>query len=288
MLTLILIFSLMPLSVLYVLADYLIYPLVRHVVRYRLKVVQKNIRLSFPEKSLQEQNELINAFYHHFADILVEIIYGFRISDQEMLERVVFDNVEMLEELAHKKHGVMVYLGHICNWEWLADLNKRFQDKSIIEYNVYRKQKNSVIDKIMLKLRGKRGGECVEKNGLLRKLVQLRQADYPFVVGLIADQKPTPRNAHVWTTFLNQETAFLDGGEVLVRKFDLGAVYANIISPKRGYYHIHFEVITEEPTAMKENEITLTYARLIEDNIRQQPQRWLWTHNRWKYQRPQE
>ena len=144
MLTLILIFSLMPLSVLYVLADYLIYPLVRHVVRYRLKVVQKNIRLSFPEKSLQEQNELVNAFYHHFADILVEIIYGFRISDQEMLERVVFDNVDMLEELAHKKHGVMVYLGHICNWEWLADLNKRFQDKSIIEYNVYRKQKNSV------------------------------------------------------------------------------------------------------------------------------------------------
>lgn len=116
MLTLILIFSLMPLSVLYVLADYLIYPLVRHVVRYRLKVVQKNIRLSFPEKSLQEQNKLVNAFYHHFADILVEIIYGFRISDQEMLERVVFDNVDMLEELAHKKHGVMVYLGHICNW----------------------------------------------------------------------------------------------------------------------------------------------------------------------------
>ena len=48
------IFSLLPLSVLYFLADYLLYPLIRHVVRYRLKLVCKNIRLSFPEKSEAE------------------------------------------------------------------------------------------------------------------------------------------------------------------------------------------------------------------------------------------
>jgi KDO2-lipid IV(A) lauroyltransferase len=137
----------------------------------------------------------------------------------------------------------------------------------------------------MLLLRSKRGGECVEKNLLLRKLVQLRHANHPFVIGLIADQKPSPRNAHTWTTFLHQDTAFLDGGEVLARKFDLGVVYANITSPQRGYYRIHFELITDNPAALPENEITLTYARLIQDNILQQPAQWLWTHNRWKHQR---
>lgn len=279
------IFSLFPLSVLYFLADYVIYPLVRYVVRYRLQLVRKNIRLSFPEKSEMERDAIINAFYHHFADILVEIIYGYRVSNEEMRARVVFDNVDMLEDLARKKHGVIVYLGHMCNWEWLADLNKQFVDQSIIEYNVYRKQKSANADKAILQLRSKRGGECVEKNSLLRKLVQLRHADYPFVIGLIADQKPSPRNAHTWTTFLNQDTAFLDGGEVLARKFDLGVVYANIISPKRGYYRIHFEVITDDPQSMPENEITLAYARMIETNIRQQPERWLWTHNRWKHSR---
>ena len=279
------IFSLFPLSVLYFLADYVIYPLVRYVVRYRLQLVRKNIRLSFPEKSEMERDAIINAFYHHFADILVEMIYGYRVSDAEMRARVVFDNVDMLEDLARKKHGVIVYLGHMCNWEWLADLNKQFVDQSIIEYNVYRKQKSANADKAILQLRSKRGGECVEKNSLLRKLVQLRHADYPFVIGLIADQKPSPRNAHTWTTFLNQDTAFLDGGEVLARKFDLGVVYANIISPKRGYYRIHFELITDDPQSVPENEITLSYARMIEANIRQQPARWLWTHNRWKYSR---
>lgn len=279
------IFSLFPLSVLYFLADYVIYPLVRYVVRYRLQLVRKNIRLSFPEKSEMERDAIINAFYHHFADILVEIIYGYRVSDAEMRARVVFDNVDMVEDLARKKHGVIVYLGHMCNWEWLADLNKQFVDQSIIEYNVYRKQKSANADKAILQLRSKRGGECVEKNMLLRKLVQLRHVDHPFVIGLIADQKPSRRNAHTWTTFLNQDTAFLDGGEVLARKFDLGVVYANIISPKRGYYRIHFEVITDDPQSMPENEITLAYARMIETNIRQQPERWLWTHNRWKHSR---
>ena len=285
MLLLIGIFSLLPLSVLYVLADYLIYPLVRYVVRYRLKLVRKNIRLSFPEKTEAEQNAIVNAFYHHFADLLVEIIYGYRVSDEEMRERVCFENMELLEELARKNHGVIAYLGHMCNWEWIADVGKQFKDKSIVEYNVYRKQKNAKVDHAMLLLRSKRGGECVEKNVLLRKLVQLRHADHPFVVGLIADQKPSPRNAHVWTTFLNQDTAFLDGGEVLARKFGLGVVYANITSPKRGHYHVHFELITDNPTALPENTITLTYARMIENNICQQPERWLWTHNRWKWSR---
>jgi KDO2-lipid IV(A) lauroyltransferase len=250
-----------------------------------LKLVRKNIALSFPEKSEVERSAIINAFYHHFADLLVEIIYGYRISDQEMRERVVFENMHLLEDLARKKHGVIAYLGHMCNWEWIADVGKQFTDPSIVEYNVYRRQKNPKADQAMLLLRSKRGGECVEKNLLLRKLVQLRHANHPFVIGLIADQKPSPRNAHTWTTFLHQDTAFLDGGEVLARKFDLGVVYANITSPQRGYYRIHFELITDNPAALPENEITLTYARLIQDNILQQPAQWLWTHNRWKHQR---
>ena len=285
MLLFIRVFSLLPLSVLYFLSDYLIYPLIRYVARYRLKLVRKNIRLSFPEKSPQEQKAIINAFYHQFADVLVEIIYGYRISDEEMSERVVFENLEMLEDLTLQKHGVMLYMGHMGNWEWIADLSKRFGNKSIAEYNVYRRLKNLGAEKAMLILRGKRGGECVEKNLILRKLVQLRHANHPFVIGLIADQKPSPRNAHVWTTFLNQETSFLNGGEVLARKFDLGVVVVLVTSPKRGYYRARFEMITNDPQSMPENEITLSFARMLEANIRQQPERWLWTHNRWKWSR---
>ena len=285
LLLLICIFSLLPLPALYRLADYLIYPLLRYVVRYRLDLVRKNIRLSFPHKSAQEQAQIVDDFYHHFSSVLVEIIYGYRASDEEMRQRVVFENMELLEDLARRKHGVIAYLGHVCNWEWIADVGKQFDDPTIVEHNIYRRLKNPRANRAMLLLRGKRGGECVEKNQLLRKLVQLRHVQYPYVVGLIADQKPSPRNAHVWTTFLNQDTAFLDGGETLARKFNLGVVYVHIHSPQRGYYRIHFELITDDPSSMPQDSITLTYARLLEENICQQPHAWLWTHNRWKWGR---
>jgi KDO2-lipid IV(A) lauroyltransferase len=275
--------SLCSLSVLYRISDYIIYPLARYIVRYRLRLVRKNIRLSFPEKTDAEQKSIINNFYHHFADLLVEIVYGYRISEDEMRERVVFENLDVVEQLANQNHGCIAYLGHMCNWEWIADIGNQFSDPTIVEYNVYRRQKSERSNRAILAIRDRRGGECIEKNLLLRKLVQLRQASHNFVIGLIADQKPSPRNAHIWTTFLNQDTAFLDGGEVLARKFNYAVVFAHIISPSRGYYRIRFEVITDSPTTMGNEEITLTYARLLEQNIRQQPHMWLWTHNRWKW-----
>ena len=286
MLSLIRILSRLPLPLLYFVADALVYPLMYHVVRYRRAVVAKNLRMSFPEKSAKQRRDLERQFYRRFASTIMEIIYGYRISDEEMRERFVFENVELVEELAHKNKGVFFMLGHLGNWEWIADIGKRYTDTSIKEYNVYRQQKSPSADQAMLALRLKRGGGgCIEKKQLLRQLVAMRHADNPITIGLISDQKPSPRNAHVWTTFLNQETAFLDGGEVLARKFGYAVTYVHVESPKRGYYRARFEVITDNPAATNPTEITLAYARLLEQNILESPALWLWTHNRWKWSR---
>ena len=279
------IFSLLPLSVLYLMADAIIYPLMYYVVRYRLKVVRKNMRNSFPEKSQSELKQIEKQFYHHFADLLVEVVYGYRVGEEEMRERVVFENVDLVEDLASKTHGVIAYLGHMGNWEWLVDLNKRFVNPSMVEYNVYRQLKNPKSDAMMLELRSKRGGECIEKNQLLRKLVLLRHAEHPFVVGMLADQKPSKRSSYVWTEFLHQETAFLDGSEVLAKKFGFSAVYAHIWLTNRGYYRVRFELIADDPSTMQPEEMTNRYAELLEKNICAQPEQWLWTHNRWKWGR---
>ena len=285
MLFLIRILSYIPLSVLYFLADTLVYPLMYYVVHYRRKVVAKNLRISFPDKSENERKKLEKKFYHHFADLIVETIYGYRISKEEMRERVVFENLDMLENLARKTHGTIAYLAHLGNWEWIADVGNQYLDKSIVEYNVYRRLKNPHSDRIMLELRSKRGGECIEKNQLLRKLVLLRRAEHPFVVGMLADQKPSKRSSYIWTQFLKQETAFLDGSEVLAKKFGFSAVYAHIWSPKRGYYRVRFELITDNPVDMPFEAMTKCYAQLLEQNISAQPEQWLWTHNRWKWSR---
>ena len=279
------IFSLLPLSVLYAISDLILYPLVYYVIGYRLKIVRNNLRNSFPETNPTELKKLEKQFYHHFSDLLVEVIYGYRATDEQMREHVVFENIELVEQLALQTNGVIAYLGHLCNWEWIADLNKRFSNPSMIEYNVYRQLKSISADKMMLELRGKRGGECIEKKQLLRKLVVLRHSAQPYVIGMVADQKPSKRSSYIWTQFLHQETAFLDGSEVLARKFGFSAVYARIESFQRGYYSVRFELITDNPETMQPGEMTKKYASLLEQNISSQPEQWLWTHNRWKWGR---
>ena len=279
------ILSRLPLSLLYIIADVVIYPLAYYVLGYRKKVVRKNLRHSFPEKSKSELRTIERQFYHHFASMLAEVVYGYRASQEEMRQRVVFENIDMLLDLAHDKRGVIIGLGHICNWEWIADLGNRLAEKSIVEYNVYRQLKNPRSNRMMLDLRSKRGGECVEKNLILRQLVSLRRAADSYVVGMVADQKPSKRSSYVWTQFLHQETAFLDGSEVLARKFNLPFVYAHILSPERGYYRVRFELISDHPEALAPGDMTRKYAALLEQNILLQPHQWLWTHNRWKWNR---
>ena len=289
MLTLIKILSFLPLGALYALGDVLTYPILYYIVRYRRRVVAKNLRLSFPDMSDRERKALERKYYHHLVDIVAEIIWSYRASEEQMRAHFVAPNVDEVERWAQQKGGVIFMLGHLGNWEWTADVQHRFEQPNMQHYNVYRRLHNPSADKAMNAVREKRSGEGsnIEKNNLLRKLVMLRSAvrnqQSAFTLGLIADQKPSPRNAHYRTTFMNQDTAFLDGGEVIARKFDLAVTYVHITSPKRGYYTAQVELITDDAPHTEPNFITEQFARRLEANIRLQPELWLWSHNRWKW-----
>ena len=175
-------------------------------------------------------------------------------------------------------------LAHFGNWEWMASL-QQWLSPGVTELNVYRRIKSQAMDRLMLDLRAKRGGVCVEKQRILRELVRCRAEKKPVIVGLLSDQKPRPEVTRTWTTFLNQETGFLDGGEMLGKKFGYPVFYVYITREKRGYYRAKMLPLAANPKETAEGEITLAYARILEQNIQEQPALWLWTHNRWKWKR---
>ena len=272
----------MPLSVHYRIADYLLYPVIYYVARYRRGITEKNLRLSFPEKSDSERQQIARDFYRQFCYTIVESIYGYRIDEEEMRRRVVFEGMEEVNRLVAAAGGGIFMLAHIGNWEWMASF-QQWLSPGVTEMNVYRRLKNRAIDRLMLAIRAKRGGVCVEKQRILREMVRYRAEKKPVAVGLLCDQKPRPEVTRTWTMFLNQETGFLDGGEVLGRKFGYPVFYAYIIREQRGIYRTQMKLLAARPEETQEGEITTAYARLLEKNIREQPALWLWTHNRWKW-----
>ena len=256
-----------------------------HVVRYRKALVMKNLRNAFPDKSEKELRHIARDFYHQFCDTIVETIYGYRVSAEEMQQRVVFENMEEVNRLVDAAGGGIFMLAHLGNWEWQASVQS-WVSPGVTEMNVYRPLKNKRMDQLMLAIRAQRGGVCVAKQQILREMVRYRAAHKPVTIGLISDQKPRPEVTRTWLTFLHQETGFLDGGEVLGRKFGYPVFYAHITRTQRGYYRTRMIPIAVDPAATKEGEITTAYARALEKNIIEQPHLWLWTHNRWKWQRP--
>ena len=276
--------SRLPLCVHYAFADGLLFPIMYHLVRYRRKVVAKNLRNAFPEKSDRERKSIERAFYHQFCDTIVETIYGFRISAEEMKQRVVFRNMEEVNRLVDAAGGGIFMLAHMGNWEWQASVQS-WVSPGVTELNVYRQLKNKSMDELMLAIRAKRGGACVEKRRILREMIRFRAEHKPVTIGLISDQKPRPEVTRTWVEFLHQDTGFLDGGEVLGTKFGYPVFYANIHRVKRGYYVTDFRTLAAHPEQCKQGEITAAYARELEQNIIEQPELWLWSHNRWKWKR---
>ena len=265
-------------------ARWVLFPLMYHVVRYRRHLTAKNLALAFPEKSEQERRQIARDFYLQLCDTIVENIYGYRCSDEEMRERVVFENMDEVNRLVDAAGGGIFMLAHMGNWEWMASVQS-WVSEGVTELNVYRAQKNQSMDRLMLDIRGKRGGACVEKQRILREMVRYRAEKKPVTVGLISDQKPRPEVTRTWVEFLHQETGFLDGGEVLGKKFGYPVFYAYITRTKRGYYRSDMRLLSATPQTTAEGEITKAYARMLEQNIKEQPELWLWTHNRFRWKR---
>ena len=78
--------SLLPLRLLYVLADFE-YLLLYYVFRYRRSTVRRNLTSSFPEKSEKEIRSIERDFYRWFADYFFEALKLLSISDIELRRR---------------------------------------------------------------------------------------------------------------------------------------------------------------------------------------------------------
>ena len=236
------------------------------------------------DKSEEELKQLEKAFYHHFADYIVETLKLAHISLQELQERAYVQNPELIDKLMDNGHPCCLFLmGHYGNWEWYSGSTSRFKDARL--YQIYRPLNNKAVDKIFIHLRTKFGSLGIPKNDTGREVVRLVRNKVRSGVIFLADQTPSPSNLHYWTNFLNQDTSVLTGAERLARKLNTPVVFLDVQMVKRGYYTLEIQLITENPKETPENWITEEYARRLEKSILRKPEGWLWTHKRWKYKR---
>ncbi|MBQ7420531.1 MAG: lysophospholipid acyltransferase family protein [Alloprevotella sp.] len=276
--------SLLPTPLHYFLAS-LLYPIIYYAVRYRRSVVRSNIERSFPEKTQAEQRAIERGFYRFFCDYIVETCRLLTIPEREIRRRMTFDGIREMEDALADHDFVFIYLGHYCNWEWISTLplwvNKKYHCAQL-----YRPLNNEGFETVFMRLRTRFGAENIAKSEALRRILALKSQGQKSIIGFISDQSPQPINIHDWVDFLHQDTPVFTGTERIAKKVDAAAFFADVQRLRRGYYHCTFRPLSTNVRKLPDYQLTELYMYQLEEIIRRQPSLWLWSHKRWKHQRP--
>jgi len=273
--------SYIPFGVLYVLSDCLFYPLY-YIVRYRRKVVRRNLTESFPEKSEQEIKRIEKGFYRFFTDQVLESCKMMTISPEEITRRMKFANVEAANAVFRKGKSIALYMGHYGNWEWVPSIPLCLE-KNAMAVQIYHKLSNENMDRLMLNNRERLGAISVEMRKTARFITDMVQNGKVGIVGFIADHSPRKKDARHFLSFLNHDAPVLTGTEKIIKHYDFEAWFLKVKRIKRGYYEAELVCLHENPKELPDFELTALYFQVLEKMIVSRPELYLWTHNRFKY-----
>ena len=270
--------SLLPFWILYLFSD-ILYFLLFHVVKYRRKVVELNLKNSFPEKSVADRLDIEKRFYKHLSDLILESIKTLSISPKSMKKRFVFSNLNELTKYFEQGKSVIAVSGHYGNWEW-GPLATAYELKEKVLV-VYKPLSNKRFDNLVNTMRSRFGAILVPMKHTLRKIIEYNTQ--PHVLVLVGDQTPPREESQYFINFLNQPTAIFLGVEKIAVRTNKPVIYFSINKIKRGYYECLIKPLVEVPNQTKEFEITNIHTQVLEHIIQKNPEYWLWSHKRWKF-----
>jgi KDO2-lipid IV(A) lauroyltransferase len=277
----VLLLSKLPFRVLYIISD-VVFLILYYIVGYRRDVVLFNLKTAFPEMDKATLKETEKRFYHHFCDLFIEVIKTLSISEQNLRDRYLFTNIEVLQKYVDKDQPVLVTMGHYASYEWVFALATLLKNHP--GYAIYKKIKNPYFDKMIRDIRSKWNSTLVPNKQAREKIKEVLATQKGFAYfGFIMDQSPSNSNKKHFSNFLNVQTPFFTGVEKLSKQYDLPVLFLGTTRVKRGYYSSTFSVLTDTPNQHPDFAITDAYAKILTELIIKDPAYYFWTHKRFKF-----
>ena len=271
--------SILPFRLLYALSDFL-YILMYYVFRYRKQTVIDNLRLVFPEKSDHEIKIITKKFFHHFCYMILESIKSMNISLESMKARYTFKNLDIIKEFEKQNKSIVLMCAHYGSWEWIFILQTYTTHRG---YGIYKRLQNKYFDRLIKSIRARYNSYLITTKETFSVLEDAKKNGILSMNGFASDQSPKKHKAHHWNEFMGIKVPVHTGAEMLAKKLDMPVVFFAVERKKRGYYEATFQTLAEKPTDFKDYEITDKFLKLVEAQIHEAPEYYLWTHKRWKH-----
>ncbi len=260
--------------------------------KYRVKVVERNLKRCFPERSDEERNEIKERFYTYLSETVISTLSlpcgwknwrdaypkGQNIGDKEAESKH-----GTLENLRRELNGesAIVLTAHFGLWEYIIFFEKFAGTTSI---GAYRPLENKIIDELFRRFRTRKRAFALPSGELARFAMRhgKKYEGEGYILGLIADQNPLLKRDTKWYRFLATETIFFDGADRIAMKVGLPVYYMYQVRTAPGRYELRYENIWDAKEEIESGEITRRYVRHLNKSVRNTPELWVWSHRRFK------
>ena len=271
--------SWLPFRLLYFISD-LFYYILYYGIKYRRKIVRKNLELSKVAKSTKDLIRIEKFFYRHLTDVFFEMFKFYSISPEEMKKRFYIENPEIFYELEKKNKSVMFMTSHYGGFEWFLSINYHVPQ---LPFAVYTPLSNKSLDSLIKKFRLRHGSKLISRYKAGSYIKKQIKENKLFLYGMAADQSAQIRSITYWKEFLGVKVPVFTGSERIAKQHDIPVVFGKVVKIKRGYYKVVVDLISEFPNEYKNYQITDIYLKKLEKQIREIPEYYYWTHNRFKH-----
>ena len=240
------------------------------------KLIQKNIIRVFPDIDQINLNKITASMWNNYGRVFAEYMFIKKFRYQKKNENIIIEGKEILEDIKRNNQKVVFISGHFSNFELMA---MEIEKAGINLAAIYRPLNNIFLNFLMEKIRKNYICKKQIKKGIggVKELVKLNKEGYS--TALMIDQRVSEG---IKITFFNEEAFTTTIPAQLVKKFKTPVVPIFI----ERYEGIKFKMIIHKPLNFLNNDstedITLKLNKILEKMIIENPQYWIWSHNRWK------
>ena len=240
------------------------------------KIIIANIKKAFPDIDSVGLRKMIKLMWNNYGRIFAEYMFIKDFRNGKLESNIEIIGQDVLEEIKKNNRQVIFVSGHLSNFELMA----MCLEKNGIKLSaIYRPLNNIFLNIILERIRKKYICKNQIKKGIggMKKLISLKKNN--FSTALMIDQRVSEG---ILSNFFNQKALTTTIPAQLIKKFNIPIVPVYIERLK----NIKFKIVIHEPINFEDDATTENITEdlniVLEKMIKNNPEQWIWSHNRWK------
>ncbi len=246
-------------------------------------VAESNLQRALPELDSAARRRVRLGVYRNLGRVALALAKLPAWSKRTILQHVDFSGLEHFRAAEAKGSGVLLLTGHLGNWELGALAHGAVVGPISV---MVRPIANPLVDRIVEARRSAHGNRVIAKRNSAREVLKALAAG--GTVGILADQNALPEDA-VFVEFFGMPAAAHKGFAQLALRSGAAVVpaFARWDPASRRHVVEYGPEIETVRSGAAERDIeinTQRFQRVLEEQVRANPDQWLWIHRRWKTQ----